>query len=557
MISRRSRRPRVAMAALAVAAVGALLAGCTAGTSNTTGGEARGALLTIPREDSPTFTENFNPFAPTSAPMKEAIYESMLVYNPAAGNTVPWLATSWEGSEDGLKYTFHLREGVKWSDGEPFTAQDVVTTFDIQRTVYADSFSYVDAITAVDDYTVEFAFNRTFSPALFEIGQQIILPNHVWSEVADASKFENKVPVGTGPYSEVSNFGAQSFDLLPNPHYWQPDKQKLPGIRMLAFADNTGANLAAINGDVDWAPQYIPDIQTAYVDRDPEHRVYWFPPTGSMINWQLNTTNPLFADADVRKALSMALDREQIVDVGMSGYTVPADCTGLSGSYDSWRDQSLASKCTWTVRDLDAAGKLLDAAGYTMGADGFRVTPDGSPFAFKISVGAGSSDWLSVANIIAQNVGDLGVRATVDAPDWAAVVAGYESGEFDTGIVWSDNAPTPWHYYRAVMGSATLKPVGETTYSNYHRFADPRADALLDQMVATPDEAEQHSIVNQLQALYDEDAPAVPLFPGPEWGAYTDIRFVGWPTEQNPYATLSTRSPTTVLVLTTLEPAQQ
>lgn len=136
------------------------------------------------------------------------------------------------------------------------------------------------------------------------------------------------------------------------------------------------------------------------------------------------------------------------------------------------------------------------------------------------------------------------------------MTAGYETGDFDSGIVWSDNAPTPWHYYRMMMGSATVKPVGEQTFSNYHRFSDPRADALLDQFAATADEATQHDIVNQLQAVYDEVAPAVPLFPGPEWGAYTDVRFTGWPTEDDPYATLSERSPTTVLVLTKFEPVE-
>lgn len=554
MVSGRSRRARATLTLAAVAAAALLLGGCTASPQNDGGGQA-GALLTIPREDMGTFSQNFNPFSPNAAPMtQQAVYESMLVYNPADGSTVPRLAESWESSEDGLTQTFHLRQGVTWSDGEAFTADDIVTTFDIQRTLFDGSFTYLDTVEAVDDATVAFTFNRPFSPALFEIGQQIIVPDHVWADQSDPEKYENKEPVGTGPFTQVSNFQAQSFDLLPNPEYW--GEVKIPGIRVLAFAGNDGANLAAINGDVDWTQTYMPDIQTTYVDKDAEHRHFWFPPTGAEINWQLNTTLPMFSDPNVRKALSMALDREQIVDVGMSGYTIPADCTGLSGNYDEWRDASIADACTWTERDLDGAGQLLDAAGYKAGADGTRTTPEGAPFSFTISVGSTSTDWLSVANIIAQNLEDIGVTARVDAPDWAAVVAGYETGEFQSGIVWSDNAPTPWHYYRALMSSETLKPVGEQTFSNYHRFSDPRADELLTAFAATSDEAEQHDIMNQLQALYNELAPAVPLFPGPEWGAYTDARFTGWPTEDDPYATLSQRAPTTVLILTSLEPVE-
>lgn len=554
MISRLTRRGRVIGALVAVVAASSLLlSGCTA--AQTTGGG--GAMLTIPREDMGTFTQNFNPFSPNAAPMtQQAIYESLLIYNPADGKTVPWLATSWETAADGLSITFHLRDDVKWSDGKPFTAKDVATTFALQQKIVEGSFPYVSKVEAKDDTTVVFSLASTFSPGLYEIGQQVIVPDHIWASQKDPAKFLNKTPVGTGPYTEVSKFQAQSFDLLPNPNYWQKDKQKIAGVRMLAFAGNDGANLAAVNGDVDWAPQFMPDIQKTYVDKDPEHRHYWFPPTGAEINWQFNTTKPMFASADVRKALSMAVDREQVVKVGMSGYTEPADCTGLSGSYSTWKDQSILDSCTWTKRDLKKAGELLDAAGYKAGADGQRTTPDGAPFAFKISVGSTSTDWLSVANVISQNLADLGVKVTVDSPDWAAVVSGYEQGTFDSGIVWSDNAPTPYQYFRSLMSSETVKPVGTQTFSNYHRFSDPKADALLKQFAETADEKTQHDIVNQLQALYNADAPVAPLFPGPEWGAYTDKRFTGWPTEQNPYATLATRSPTTVLVLTSLKPVK-
>jgi peptide/nickel transport system substrate-binding protein len=97
--------------------------------------------------------------------------------------------------------------------------------------------------------------------------------------------------------------------------------------------------------------------------------------------------------------------------------------------------------------------------------------------------------------------------------------------------------------------------VGKQTFDNYHRFSDKKADELLNKFVAAGDEGEQKQIVNDLQARYSELAPVVPLFAGPEWGAYTTENFVGWPTEDNPYATLSNRAPTTVLVLTSLEPA--
>ncbi|WP_353081879.1 ABC transporter substrate-binding protein [Tessaracoccus lapidicaptus] len=553
---------RVLRTCLALAASGALLAGCAADGPQTSGESAPTAgsgldgsqLLTIPREDMGTFERNFNPFANPDFPMThQAIYESMLIFNPADGSVTPWLATEWEVAEDGSGVTYTLRDGVTWSDGEPLTAEDVVVTFDLQREIRG-GYDYLESVTAVDPLTVEFDFTEPFSPALLDIGQQIIAPAHIWSEVEDPTTFANETPVGTGPYTEVVNFQAQSFELGKNPNYWQADKQKIAGIRMLAFSGNDGANLAAANGDVDWAPQFIPNIQESYVDKDPENRFYWFPPTGSMINWQFNTTKAPFDNPEVRKALSMAVDREQVTAIGMQGYTSPADCTGLTGSYDSWRDDSVASSCQWTERDLDAAGKLLDEAGITLGADGKRVLPDGTPFTFEYSVGSTSSDWVSVGNVISQNLAELGVTVNVAARDWAEVVAGYETGNFDSGIVWSAGAPTPYQFYRGIMSTETVKPVGEQTFDNYHRYGNADADALLDQFAAAPDEATQQEIMSRLQELFSETAPVAPLFPGPEWGAASRERFTGWPTEDNPYATLSVRARTAVLVLTTLEP---
>ncbi|MFC8798056.1 ABC transporter substrate-binding protein [Promicromonospora sp. NPDC057138] len=557
MISR-FRPVRRAARVVALALAGALaLAAC--GTSGSGGGTDEGASdvpLIVPREDMGTFVRNFNPFSPNVAPMtQQAVYEPMFVYNPADSSTTPWLATEWSTSDDGKELTFSLRDGVQWSDGEPLVAQDVVTTFDLQKEVLG-GLEYLDKVEAVDDATVVFHLNKVYSPALYEIGQQILIPDHVWSTVDDPAKEANESPVGTGPYTEVVSFENQSFDLGPNPNYWQPDKQKIPSIRMLAFAGNDGANLAAANGEVDWAPQFIPNIEQAFVARDSEHNHYWFPPTGSMVNWQLNTTKAPYDDTRVRKALSMAIDREQIVDVAMQGYTYPADCTGLSGAYDPWRDPDLADSCEWTQHSVEAANALLDEAGYPRGGDGNRTLKDGSPFTATISVGSTSSDWLSVAEIISQNLAEIGVEASVDSPDWSAVVAGYEDGSFDSGIVWSNNAPTPYQFYRGVMSTATVKPEGEKTLENYHRFGDKQADALLDEFAATTDEDAQRTVVDELQAEFDAEAPVIPLFPSPEWGAYTDARFTGWPTEENPYATLSTRAPTTVLVLTTLEPAQ-
>ena len=534
-------------------------------------------LLTIPREDMGTFTRNFNPFTTNSAPMTgQAIYEPLLIVNPLSGEITPWLAESWAMSDDAASLTFHLRPGVTWSDGRPLVAKDVVTTFAVHRAV-SGGYDYLDSVTANNATAVTLTFTRPNSVALQELGSQLIAPDHVWSAISEPAKYPNPAPIATGPFTKVTSFQTQSFDLMPNPTYWGSNHQgddasasgddptgtpstghtadhtSLPGIRMLAFAGNDSANLAAVSGDVDWAPQYMADIQTAYIDKDPAHRHYWFPGADSTIQWTLNTTKAPYNDPAFRKALSQAIDRKTICATGMSGYAQPADPTGLGEGFRAWKDPAVAALplCTY---DKAAATAALDAAGYRLGADSKRMDLNGKPLALTIQVGSTSSDWLSVARIIVQNLADIGISATVDSPDWTEVTAALETGTFETAVCWSSLGATPYTYYEATMSTQKVKPIGTHALENYHRFGDEQATALLGQLAATTDQARQIEICHQIQQRYADQLPVIPLFPGPVWGAYTDEHFTGWPSQDNPYASLSTRAATTVLVLNSLRP---
>lgn len=533
------------------------LAACTANTEPKPQGSVDAThLLTIPREDLATFTRNFNPFSPTALPMTyQSIYEPLIINNPAQGKIVPWLATSYAWGSDNKSLTFSLQSGVKWSDGQPFTAADVVYTFQLVRKVFGDgTYPYVASVVAVSPTVVEYTLNRLYSPALVELGQQVVVPQHVWQEVTDPAKDTNPNPVGTGPYTEVGAFTTQSYNLTKNKFYWQPAKQQLAGIQMLAFSGNDGANLATIAGQTDWADQFIPDIKSTFVAKDPNNRNYWFPTINNTWQLNLNTTVAPFDDVTVRKAISMGIDRDQVAKIGESGYTHGSDCTGLTDALNSFKDQSLVASCTWTKYNVSQANQMLDNAGYAKGSDGVR-SKDGHKIQFTIAVGSASTDLVQVAQIVSKNLAQIGVNATVQGQDWSQVAASYASGEFTGGIAWSENAATPYDYYRGTMSCETAKPAnGAANATNFARFCDSKADALLTQLAATSDIVGQTAIAAQLETLYNEDAPTIPLFPGPMWGAYNSKYYQGWPTKADPYATLSTRSATTVLVLTNLTP---
>jgi len=526
--------------------------------STTEAQEPRG-ILTIGREGNTTYTRNFNPLSPNALNGTDtAIYERMIIYNPAKGEIIPWLATGYEWGDDGTSLSFTLREGVEWSDGEPLTAADVVFTFQLWRDVFGEGvYPYLETVEATGDLSVKLIFNSKFSPALHELGQQIIVPKHIWENVEDPVAFTNPDPVGTGPFTEVGVFESQVYELHRNDNYWQEGKPYIQGLRWPAYPTNDQAGLATINGDNDWADLFIPSIQETFVRRDPEHNHYWFAPTGFTAQLILNTTRAPFDDPVVRKAISMAINREQVVTIAMFGYTHPADGTGLSDAYEIWKDPAIVEEAAkWVTFDPDAANAMLDEAGYVRGDDGIRRLQDGSKMEYEILVGSASTDWVASSEVISQNLKEIGMDVSVRGLDWGLVIERKQLGDFDMAHSWSGYGPTPYHYYRSVMSDEVMQPLGEITFENYHRFVSEDANELLAEFTATFDFEKQLEIAHQLEALYAELLPTVPLFPSPDWGEYNTTRFTGFPDEDNPYALLQTRAETAVIVMTTVKPVE-
>lgn len=515
-------------------------------------------LVTVSAQQQATWTRNFNPFVSDNRfPTANGVHEPSMIYNTIKGELVPWLATKYEWSSDNKKLTLTYRTDVKWSDGQPFTAKDVAYTFNLQKANKGlvgggqNAWVYLDSVNATNDSTVEFNFKEVYTVGLYDIIGQNIVPEHVWKDVKDPVTFTNENPVGTGPFTEVKNFQNQIYEVHKNPNYWQPGKPMVEGLRFPAYPGNDQANLATINGENDWVGNFIPDIEKTFVSKNPETNGYFFPPTGATVMLYLNTTKKPFSDVNVRKAISMAINRDQIVKVAMYSYTKPADATGLSDAYPSYKNQSIVDAGKgWVTLNVEEANKMLDAAGLTKGADGIR-TVDGQPMTYDINVVSGWSDWVSACNIMAQNLKAVGINATVKSYDFSAWFDRVQKGEFDMSIGWSSGGATPLNYYRGQMATTKVKPVGETSDENWHRFGSADADKLLAQFAATSDAAEQKKVAEQLQQLFADNAPAVPLFPGPAWYEYNSTRFTGWPSKDDPYVVGSPFGATEQLLLMT------
>ena len=495
--------------------------------------------------------KNFNPFAPDPLNFTDRfIYEPMLIFNPVDGGVAtPWLATGYEYSEDLQSVTFNIREGVMWSDGEMLDAGDVAFTFnlflDVPETDKAAIGDFLESVEVVDDSTVKFNLNRVYTLAHELIGGQMIVPEHDWADVEDYSLFTNSEPVGTGAMTTVADFNEQSYTLCRNESYWRVDEsgEQLPYvdcIRQVLFQGNDPANLALINGELDWVGNFVPDIEQTFIAQNPEKHGYYFWPGGATVQLYSNTTKEPFSDVNFRRAMSMAIDYEAVASIGMYGYTSPANAVGLGPRYDSWVSAdaiAYADSTGQTRYNPEGAVALLDEAGYVdSDGDGIRNMPGGDNIDFKVQVVNGWTDWVTSVQIISQNLQDVGLSATVETPDFGAWFSALQGGTYDVSIGWGTAGNTPYNYFRNLLLSELISDEGAANAETWSRWTSDDADALLSAFTETADMGAHMDIVNQLQMLYVENMPAIPLFPGPTWYEYTTYRFTGFPTEDNYYA---------------------
>lgn len=523
-------------------------------------GAEPGVLRVTEREQAASFVRNFNPLVAAGDvrwPAQHAMYETLLIHNPLADRYEPWLATEHAWGDDLLSLRFSLRHDVKWSDGEDFSARDVVFTFELLRDHPAlDAralWSFVKSVEAQGDHEVVLSLRKPYVPGLAFITQQAIVPEHIWQDVDDPIAFTNPNPVATGPFTEVSHFSTQAYRVGRNPNYWQPGRPAVKALEFFAFAANDQANLALVRGELDWAGYFVPAIDRTFVERDPEHHKYWFPLLGGTVMLYANTAKPPWDDAAVRKALSMAIDRELVVRIAMHGTTRPADPTALSDAYASLRMPVPADD--WTRHDPQEAGRMLDAAGLTMGPNGLRVGPDGEPLTITLGVPAGFSDWVRATQVIARGLREVGLGVTVEANDLTAWYERVQKGDFELSLGWTDAWPEPYGFYRALMSTDSVRPLGEPAADNWHRFGSVRADEQFAILEGTIDPAQRSAAYRELQEIFVDQAPAIPLFLGPLWSEYNTSRFTGFPTAEDPYAPGSPNLyPQTLLVLTRLEP---
>ncbi|WP_244909338.1 ABC transporter substrate-binding protein [Nitrospirillum viridazoti] len=527
------------------------------------------ATLTVLAAMSSGWVRNFNPFNETSRlpSVREFIYEPLVVFNSMYGGRPEYrLATDYAFSPDLLKLTFKLRDGVQWSDGQPFTAADVAYTFDLLRRFRAldtlDMGNRVAAVEAVDAHTVVFTLKKVNTSIVFEIVRVPVVPRHIWSKVADPVTFTNDAPVGTGPMTEVKRFTPQVYVQCRNPNYWDGADLKVDCMSFPQVRNNEQLLTAAAEGRLDWFGAFLPDIERTYVAADPKHHRYWFPPGGTVaIDINLNSPSrgnrAAFRNVNFRRAVSMAVDRRAIVDIAGYGYPeVNEYASGIGRTYQDWVNPEAERQYgRYAHFDKNGAQALLAESGFRdVNGDGYIDNADGSPIAFDILVPTGWTDWVNSTQLVAESLNALGLNvrvSTVEPASWAQKLI---SGDYDMAINGLFPGETP---YRSFDTGFHSRYSGKTRFAPT-RFTDPDLDSALDAFVATIDPTEQRRAMDKVQMIVAANSPYVPLFSNPTWYEYNTRRFKGWFNADNPVARpdVFDGTPERLLHLLALEPVK-
>lgn len=266
-------RLKTSAAAIGIAAA-LLLTSCSSGDGSAAGPDGDGAALTIAKPDGAIATESNNPWVGDSSGLKlgyiNAILEPVAFVNtldPTA-EVRPWLASEITWSDDYTSVALTARDGVTWNDGTEFTAEDIEFTYSLLKDTPAlDTAALGMTDVTRDGDTVTVTFESSMYVKQDKVLHKFIVPKHVWEGVADPTTETNLEPVGTGPYT-LSQFTTQSVELTARDDYWGGDLA-VPTLYYVSYNDNTALTTALASGDADWAQAFIPNIQSAYLDKDP------------------------------------------------------------------------------------------------------------------------------------------------------------------------------------------------------------------------------------------------------------------------------------------------
>lgn len=502
--------------------------------------------LTIVPDFYPTMVRNFNPYLATNLrTTTDFIYEPLVIFNEMKGNTpVMRLAESYTMSDDLMTVTFNIRKGVKWSDGKAFTANDVAYSFNLlkdkpeldQRGIN----KWVAKVEKVNDYQIVFHLTEANSNVPYEISQVPIVAQHIWKEMKDPASFTNEHPVGTGPFTEIDTFTPQLYIQCRNPNYWDNEHLKVDCLRVPQIANNYQLLGKIVNSELDWTSSFVPDIDRTYAAASPNHH-YWYPASGTQA-FLFNFKEPdpakheALTNVDFRRAFSMALDRQTIIDIAFyGGGTVNDFASGLGYAFETWSDEAVHNQYKkYNTYDVDGARALLKQAGFKdLNGDGYVETPSGQSFELLIQSPNGWTDFNNTVQLAVEQLQEAGIKARARTLEFAVYNQSMLDGTYDVAYTNYFHGADPYTYWNSGYNSALQKGDGMPRFA-MHFYKNDNLDKLLDSFYKTANKNKQLTIAHGIQKIIATNQVTAPVMSGAWMYQYNTTRFTGWWSEDNP-----------------------
>jgi peptide/nickel transport system substrate-binding protein len=453
-----------------------------------------------------------------SSDIQGEIYNGLLKYDKDIKLTGD-LAESWEVSPDGLTITFHLRKNVRWQDGKPYTSADALFSYQFMvdpktPTPYSGDYLKVAKAEAPDPYTFKVTYKEVFAPGLASWGLSQ-LPAHLLKGKDVRKSPLNRHPVGTGPYILEEWEPGARIALKANPHYFE-GRPNLDRVVYRIIPDSATMFLELRSGGIDMtgldALQYRRQTETKFFQRNFKKYRY-LASQYVYIGWNLRDRR--FKDVRVRRALSYAIDQNEIIKGVLLGLGKPATGPLKPGTYwynpkvkrypyDPKKAKALLTECGW--KDTDGDG-ILDK--------------NGQPFTFTIITNQGNQYRANTGVIVQRRLAEIGIKVELRIIEWAAFLKEFiNKGRFEACILAWTIPPDPDLY--DVWHSSNAKPGG----LNFTDYKNPELDKLLDEQRRTFDQAKRKAIIDRIQEIMAEEVPYTFLYV-PESLPIVNARFKG------------------------------
>lgn len=414
------------------------------------------------------------------------------------------LAERWDVSPDGLRLTFHLRRNVRWHDGAPFTARDVLYTYKVTvdpktPTAYAEDFKQVQSVIAPDPFTVVVTYSKPFAPALASWGNAV-MPAHLLEGQEITKTPLSRKPIGTGPFRFKSWDAGQKLVLEANPDYYE-GRPNLDRYLYRIIPDSSTMYMELKAGGVDMMSlspvQYQRQtVGASFVARFNKYRY----PASAYTYLGYNLRNPLFSDRRVRQAIAMSINREEIIHGVLLGMGQLANGPYKPGT---WAHNPAVQGPAY---DPAQARQLLAAVGWQPGPDGI-LQKDGKPFSFTLLTNQGNEQRIKIAQIMQRRLKTVGIQVNIRVLEWASLLSNFiDKGKFDALVMGWTIPQDPdifdvWHSSKT--GPKELNFIG---YKNLE------VDRLIEEGRGTFDLEKRKQAYYRIQELIQADQPYTFLY---------------------------------------------